>query len=109
MDTVDFLGVLREMVVLVKAYEIEKAVRLVDEAQFEARAESFAARQETIHVVSLALFEAQKQRDSLFLVIDGFAERERLFARAQILKICQTAIDPYISNLRIQKRRLSKP
>lgn len=109
MNSSDFIILMREMVQLVKAQEMEKAVNMLNKAQNEASTLSFSSRQETIHHLSFALFEAQKQKEALLLAIDDFADREKIFAQAQIKKICQIIIDPYIVHLRDQKRRLSKP
>jgi hypothetical protein len=105
----DLAGIAAELAALIKAQELGKARQRAQEARRTCLATDLTARQQTVHALTLALFEAKKQREMLHQLVEGLPEGQKLFARVQVESICREIFDEQIWSLQAKKRQLSRP
>lgn len=98
-----------EILELLKAGELEKALQLSGEARRRARADTLSARQLAVHEVTLGIVEVRRMREHILRQADTQPEAQRAYAREQLEKICRELYDPQIASLQTRKRAYSRP
>lgn len=97
------------LVELLKAQELEKAIKLAEDKRRLARADDLGARQLGVHEATVGLIEARRMREQLLRQADTQPESQRAYARGQLERICRELFDARIAALRTRKRELSRP
>lgn len=105
----DLARLTADLVELLKAQELEEAVKLAGDARRLARADDLSARQLGVHEATLGLIEARRMRDQLLRQANAQPEAQRAYAREQLERICRELFDAQIAALQTRKRELSRP
>lgn len=105
----DFSRLAADLVELLKARELDKAIKLAGDARRFARAEHLDARQLGVHEATLGIFEVRRMREQILRQAETQPEAERAYAREQLEKICRELFDVRIAALQTRKRELSRP
>lgn len=105
----DFSRLSAELMELLKAHELDKALKLAADARHVARTSSLAARQQGVHEATLGIIEARKMRALVLREAEMQPEEQRVYAREQLERVCRELFDAQIAILQTRKRELSRP
>ena len=94
---------------LLKAGELDKALRLSGDARRVARVVTLEARQLGVHEATVGIIEARRMREQILRHADAQPEAQRVYARVQLERICRELFDERIAALTTRKRELSRP
>lgn len=98
-----------DLIGLIKAGEIDAAIKKIGEAEIRRVDEVFLGRQLAIDEINRQIQKLLIQRNLLIDTIKNLSETEKIFAQAQIETICSEFIDRHITQMRNRKRHLSRP
>jgi hypothetical protein len=98
-----------ELIELLKAHELDKALKLAANARHFARAGDLEARQRGVDEASRGIRAAREMRARILQQAENQPDAQRAYAREQLERVCRELFDPQIANLQTRKRELSRP
>ena len=105
----DWLTVMRELSALIRAYKIEAGDEKVDQATEKQSNTSLIERQRAITQINSELQKIKGKCDLLRQTVQSLPEKERIYAEQQIQSVIDKHFVPAIAELKVKKRKLSKP
>lgn len=109
MTTLNTFELVGDLIGLIKAGEIDAAIKKIGEAETRHVHEVFVGRQLAIDEVNRQIQKLLAQKILLTQAIKNLPDSEKVFAEAQIENICSEFLDICIAQLRNRKRELSRP
>lgn len=97
-----------EVIQLVRSRRIAEAQHLLHTTNRSARAESFGARQASVHQISLMIAEISRQKAEIMSALSMFSPVEQSLARPKLEQICRDLFDAELCDLRARKRKNSR-
>lgn len=108
MTTLNAFELVGDLIGLIKAGEIDSAIKKIGEAEIRHAHEVFVGRQLAIDEINQQIRKILMQKKLLNQTIENLPESEKIFAEAQLYAICSEFIDKQIAQLRFQKRKFSR-
>ena len=99
----------REVMDLVRAQEIHKAIELVCEARRKQADESYEGVRRSIHALNLAVLELKTQKDRVLQAIEDLGEGYAFDAHQSLGSELRGYFDVELARLKREKKRLSIP